>query len=92
MLAFRIALHYEGMANNRNSLIYQTTFIVPAIDCLSEEQMIRMTLAPLSILTMEFDLPHRKLIICHGEDPNTVLSTALYLQNFLGWSKFIIFC
>lgn len=67
------------MANNRNSLIYQTTFIVPAIDCLSEEQMIRMTLAPLSILTMEFDLPHRKLIICHGEDPNTVLDKVVPL-------------
>lgn len=55
------------------SLLNQTTFIVPAMDCPSEEQMIRMALSTLSVHTMDFDIPNRKLVICHYEDPNRVL-------------------
>ena len=53
--------------------IYQTIFIVPAMDCPSEEQMIRMALGSLSIHSMDFDTPNRTIVICHGEEPNTVL-------------------
>lgn len=53
--------------------VHQTTFIVPAMDCPSEEQMIRMALGSLSIYSMDFDIPNRKIVICHREEPNTVL-------------------
>jgi len=53
--------------------IHQTTFTVPAMDCPSEEQMIRMALGSLFIHSMDFDIPNRKIVICHGEEPNTVL-------------------
>ena len=53
--------------------IYKTTFIVPAMDCPSEEQMIRMALGSLSIYSMDFDIPNRKIVICHREEPDTVL-------------------
>ena len=53
--------------------VYQTIFIVPAMDCPSEEQMIRMALDSLSIHSMDFDIPNRKIVICHSEEPNAVL-------------------
>ena len=53
--------------------VHQTTFIVPAMDCPSEEQMIRMALGSLSIYSMDFDIPNRKIVICHREEPDTVL-------------------
>jgi hypothetical protein len=61
------------MSNHLNPSISKTIFIVPAMDCPSEEQMIRMALGSLSIHTMDFDIPNRKLIICHSEEPNVVL-------------------
>ncbi|MBT8582648.1 cation transporter [Polynucleobacter paneuropaeus] len=61
------------MGTNQKSSITKTTFIVPAMDCPSEEQMIRMSLGSLSIRTMEFDISNRKLVICHSEEPNAVL-------------------
>jgi len=53
--------------------INQTIFVVPAMDCPSEEQMIRMSLSALSIHSIDFDIPNRKVVICHCEEPNVVL-------------------
>ena len=53
--------------------INQTIFIVPGMDCPSEEQVIRIALASLSIRSMDFDIPNRKIVIRHGEEPDTVL-------------------
>jgi len=49
------------------------------MDCPSEEQMIRMALGSLSIRSMDFDIPNRKIVICHDEDPNTVLDNLVPL-------------
>lgn len=35
--------------------------------------MIRMSLVSLSIHTIDFDIPNRKLVISHSEEPNVVL-------------------
>ncbi len=35
--------------------------------------MIRMALGSLSIRSMDFDIPNRRLVICHSEEPNAVL-------------------
>jgi Co/Zn/Cd efflux system component len=61
------------MSTHQDKIITETTFLVPAMDCPSEEQMIRMSLGSLSIRTMEFDIPNRTLVICHSEEPNVVL-------------------
>jgi hypothetical protein len=61
------------MSINQNPVITETTFLVPGMDCPSEEQMIRMALGSLSICTMDFDIPNCKLVISHGEEPNVVL-------------------
>jgi Co/Zn/Cd efflux system component len=62
------------MPTDQNHIIAKTTFVVPAMDCPSEEQLIRMALSALSISKMDFDIPNRKLVIFHSEDPNIVLS------------------
>jgi Co/Zn/Cd efflux system component len=66
----------------KNSNLYQvsiTAFIVPGMDCPSEEQMIRIALASLSIDSMAFDIPNRKIVIYHREEPNTVLAKLIPL-------------
>ena len=62
------------MSANQNHSITETTFLVPAMDCPSEEQIIRMALSSLSAHSMSFDIPNRKLVICHSEDPSEVLA------------------
>ena len=56
-----------------------TTFHIPKMDCPCEEQMIRLTLSTLHILKMDFDIPNRKLIITHTEEPQTVLDKLIPL-------------
>lgn len=51
----------------------KTTFTVPKMDCPSEEQMIRLALGSLSISKFDFDIPARKVVITHSEDPKVVL-------------------
>ena len=69
------------MDQKQFQLITETTFFVPAMDCPSEEQVIRMALSGLSIHSMNFDIPNRKVVICHSEDPIQLL-TKLAALNF----------
>jgi Co/Zn/Cd efflux system component len=62
------------MKEKQSQLVVETTFHVPAMDCPSEEQMIRMALGSLVIHSMNFDIPNRKVVICHSEEPNYVLA------------------
>ncbi|MBU3566574.1 cation transporter, partial [Polynucleobacter sp. MWH-HuK1] len=62
------------MSSDQIFTVTETTFFVPAMDCPSEEQMIRMALSSLSTHSMSFDIPNRKLVICHSEDPSEVLA------------------
>jgi len=43
------------------------------MDCPSEEQMVRLRLSEMSIASMEFDLPNRRLVITHTSEPSEVL-------------------
>jgi Co/Zn/Cd efflux system component len=69
------------MNANQNHSIKETTLLVPAMDCPSEEQMIRMALSSLITHSMSFDIPNRKVVIYHSEDPNEIL-TKLAPLNF----------
>ena len=62
------------MSMNQAPVITETTILIPAMDCPSEEQMISMALSSLVTHTMSFDIPNRKVVICHSEDPNKVLA------------------
>jgi Co/Zn/Cd efflux system component len=53
--------------------ISETIFAVPAMDCPSEEQAIRIALSALNIHSLEFDIPNRKLVVIHSETPDLVL-------------------
>ena len=56
-----------------------TTFLIPKMDCPCEEQMIRLTLSSLSISKFDFDIPSRKVIITHLEEPQVVLEKLIPL-------------
>ena len=56
-----------------------TTFLVPKMDCPSEEQMIRLTLSSFSISRFNFNIPDRKVIITHSEEPQIVLEKLIPL-------------
>ncbi|HBK44476.1 MULTISPECIES: cation diffusion facilitator family transporter [unclassified Polynucleobacter] len=62
------------MSSDQIFAVTETTFLVPAMDCPSEEQMIRMALSSLLTHSMSFDIPNRKVVICHSEDPSEVLA------------------
>lgn len=62
------------METSQKTSIVETAFLVPAMDCPSEEQMIRMALSSLATHSMSFDIPNRRVVICHSEDPNEVLA------------------
>lgn len=49
------------------------------MDCPCEEQMIRLTLSSLSISKFDFDIPSRKVIITHLEEPQVVLEKLIPL-------------
>ena len=68
------------MGINHKTVFIETTFLVPAMDCPSEEQMIRMALSSLVTHSMSFDIPNRKVVICHSEDPIRVLEKLLPLN------------
>lgn len=69
-----IPLHYVRMNTHPIDSITETTFLVPAMDCPSEEQMIRMALSSIKTHSMRFDIPNRIVVICHFEDPDKVLA------------------
>lgn len=56
-----------------------TTFTIPKMDCPCEEQMIKLTLSTLNISKMDFDIPNRKLVVTHAEEPQTVLDKLIPL-------------
>lgn len=43
----------------------RSRFHIPAMDCPSEEQMVRLRLVDPSVLTLTFDLPRRELTVLH---------------------------
>lgn len=54
-------------------MMKQDTFKITKMDCPSEEQMIRMKLAPLnSIVEMKFDIPARSLTVIHSGDTSQI--------------------
>ena len=54
--------------------LVRSVFRIPGMDCPSEEQMIRLRLGDMPIVSMEFDLPARSLVICHGGEVSDILS------------------
>jgi Co/Zn/Cd efflux system component len=44
------------------------------MDCPSEEQMIRLRLGDMPVASLEFDLPARSLVICHGGEVSDIMS------------------
>ncbi len=59
----------------------KSTYHVPAMDCPSEEQMIRMKLADMpNIKELRFDIPGRKLEVVHDSQPEPI-SEALASLN-----------
>src|SRR5690606_12039800 len=53
----------------------KTIFNITQMDCPSEEQLIRMKLQHLDVVkSLEFDIPNRKLIVYHIENPEPILS------------------
>jgi len=53
----------------------KTVFEIPKMDCLSEENLIRLKLNDLSnIANLDFDIPNRKLTIHHTGDLNSIES------------------
>lgn len=47
----------------------KTTFLIKKMDCPSEEQMIRMKLGDIGqIISMDFDIPKRTLVVFHHGD------------------------
>ena len=56
-----------------------TTFQIPGMDCPSEEQMIRLSLASMDISRIEFDIPARKVVVTHSGEPEAVLEKLLPL-------------
>jgi len=51
--------------------IKKSTFIVQKMDCPSEEQMIRLKLEGIdAIRGLDFDIPNRKLVVFHRDNPN----------------------
>jgi hypothetical protein len=54
--------------------LMRSAFRIPGMDCPSEEQMIRLRLGDMSIVSLEFDLPARSLVICHGGEVSDILN------------------
>lgn len=52
--------------------MYKTTFTVSKMDCPSEERIIRMALGEFSIMRIDCNIPNRKLIIYHNEEPTLI--------------------
>ncbi|WIM05868.1 MAG: cation transporter [Candidatus Nitricoxidivorans perseverans] len=53
--------------------ICRSVFHIPGMDCPSEEQMIRLSLADAQVASMAFDLPGRTLVIDHGGSSDDLL-------------------
>lgn len=59
---------------------YESTFLIPGMDCPSEERLVRMALDDLSsVRTLEFDLEGRRLRVWHAGAAEDVLNRLLPL-------------
>jgi len=59
----------------------RTTFNISKMDCPSEEQMIRMKLEELTnIRSLRFNIPTRKLEVCHADSHDNILEALHSLQ------------
>lgn len=59
----------------------QTTFQISKMDCSAEEQMIRMKLDGLATIQgLDFDIPHRQLIVYHSGNPDVIIQRINSLQ------------
>ncbi|MCK9362969.1 MAG: cation transporter [Syntrophales bacterium] len=59
----------------------KTTFNISRMDCPAEEQMIRMKLAGLTdIQSLQFDIPGRRLEVCHAGSYDSILTALGSLQ------------
>ncbi len=56
-----------------------TTFFIPKMDCPSEEQMIRFSLSSLAVSRLDFNIPERRVVIIHSEEPQAVLEKLIPL-------------
>jgi len=54
-------------------LPFMSSFRIPGMDCPSEEQMIRLSLASVPTRFMQFDIPGRKLVVVHTCDVGQVI-------------------
>ncbi len=52
---------------------YRSEFRVPGMDCPSEEQMIRLRLSDITVHSLVFDLPGRRLVVSHEGESADVL-------------------
>ncbi len=64
-----------GADNTNREAVLKTTFRVSKMDCPSEEQMIRMKLGGMNnIHSLQFDIPGRRLEVCHTGGHEDLLS------------------
>jgi Co/Zn/Cd efflux system component len=62
-------------------VMHRTEFKIPKMDCLAEEQMIRMALEDMeSIRGLKFDLPNRTLTVWHSKDTDAITSRLVGLN------------
>lgn len=62
-----------GAAQPGDGPLLRSTFHIPGMDCPSEEQMIRLRLAPLPVGALHFDLPARRLAVDHAGEAAAIL-------------------
>jgi len=60
-------------------VLYRSVFRIPAMDCPSEEQMIRLRLADAQVAVLRFDLAGRRLTVEHGGEADAILARLLPL-------------
>ena len=69
-----------------NTIMKETLFKIPQMDCPSEEQLIRTKLSGIStIKNLDFDIPNRKLIVYHNGQTDEIEHAILDLK--LGGKK-----
>lgn len=51
-----------------------SVFRIPGMDCPAEEQMIRLRLSDAPVVSLDFDLPGRQLVVCHGGEAAEILA------------------
>ncbi|MEQ1259819.1 MULTISPECIES: cation diffusion facilitator family transporter [Gammaproteobacteria] len=74
-LGFGAKLNSTEPYIDNKSAKHTSTYIIPKMDCSAEEQMVRMTLAPISaVKALSFDLPNRKLQVFHTDGLTEITS------------------